>query len=76
MLHKAFAGARVASWMRVEDGGRHVNDCGYSFKRVRGDASPGKRVDGEPQLTRDGQKIHSRIVEAKLEAFRRAAAAA
>ena len=76
VLNEAFACAGVARWMRVEDGGGHVDDCGYRLKRVRGDTTPGKRVDGEPQLTGDGQQIHSGVVETKLEAFRWTAPAA
>ena len=62
--------------MGIEDGGWDVNNGRYGFKSVGGDAAPRERVYREPQLARDRQKIHAWVVEAKLEAFRRTAAAA
>ena len=74
MLHKALARDRIASWVRVErECAIHVHLCAIDGrKRVRVNASPARRVDGEPELAFGArikwQEIHGRVLEAQVRA--------
>ena len=79
VLDIALPGVRVACWMRVEDKrARAVDGVGLDngVERIGVNAAPEHLVDGQPDLSVNGQQIDRRVFQAWFSTQSRACAGA